>query len=89
MSPLNELIGTIVVLDLASTYVCIGRLDADEDPYFRLSDADLHDFRDSVVNRENYVADSIRLGIRRNRTRVLIRKSEVVAITRLSDISDF
>ena len=89
MPELNELIGQTIVLDLVSTYVCIGRLDSDDDPYFRLSDADLHDFRDSTVTRENYVSDSVRLGIRRNRKQVLIRKTEVVAITRFGDISDY
>jgi hypothetical protein len=51
-----------------------------------LADADLHDFRDSPATREVYVYDSVRLGIRRNRSRVLIRLADVVAVTRFDDI---
>ena len=85
---LDGLFGQIVVLDLSSPYVCIGRLVAADASYFQLLDADLHDFRDSPATRENYVYDSVRLGIRRNRTQVLVRRSEVVAITRFADISE-
>lgn len=83
---LSELIGASVIVDLASPYVCLGtlaRLDAD---FLELLDADLHDFRDSQATRELYVYDSARLGIRRNRARVLLRRSEVVGIARLADV---
>ena len=53
-----------------------------------MTDADLHDFRDSTATREVYVYDSARLGIRRNRARVLIRRDEVVAIARFDDIAE-
>ena len=46
------------------------------------------DFRDSTKTRELYVYDSVRLGIRRNRTRVLVRRSEVVAVTRFSEVAE-
>lgn len=87
-SLLAPLCGEIVVLDLASPYVCIGLLESVDETYFRLRDADFHDFRDSAATRENYVYDSVRLGIRRNRKEVLVRRSEVVALTRFSDISE-
>ena len=81
--------GQIVVLDLASPYVCIGLLDSADEAYFHVLDADLHDFRDSAATRENYVHDSVRLGIRRNRERVLVRRADVVAVTRFADVSEF
>jgi small nuclear ribonucleoprotein (snRNP)-like protein len=88
-SPLLEsLIGEVVVVDLRSTYVCIGTLLACDGLYLELSDADLHDFRDSTATREVYIHDSVRLGIRRNRARVLIRQDEVVAIGRFDDVSE-
>jgi hypothetical protein len=80
------LIGQEVVVDLASSYVCLGRLLATDAAYLDLADADLHDFRDSTATREVYVYDSRRFGIRRNRSRVLISRREVVALTRLADI---
>ena len=88
-SPLLEsLLGQVVVVNLKSSYVCLGTLIARDEHYFELRNADLHDFRDSTATREVYVYDSARLGIRRNRERVLIRQDDVVAITRFEDISE-
>lgn len=80
--------GQVVVIDMRGEFVCIGTL-TDADPEFLdVRDADLHDFRDSSKNRETYVYDSARLGIRRNRTRVLVCRSEVVAVSRLADVME-
>lgn len=84
----ETLVGQIVVIDLKSTYVCLGTLESIDDHFLALTDADLHDFRDSSANRETYVYDSVRFGIRRNRARVLIRRDEIVAITRFADIAE-
>lgn len=90
LPPLLEgLLGKIVVVDLRSTYVCLGMLAGCDPQFLELHDADLHDFRDSPGSREVYVYDSVRLGIRRNRSRVLIRRDEVVALTRFDDIATF
>lgn len=85
---LTDLVGEAVVVDLSSTFVCLGKLAGYDDAYLDLRDADLHDFRDSVATREVYVYDSARFGIRRNRARVLIRRAEVVALTRLEDVAE-
>ena len=85
---LAPLFGQIVVIDLKSTYVCLGTLVECDDFFLELTDADLHDFRDSVATREVYVYDSARLGIRRNRTRILLRLDDVVAVTRFADIAE-
>jgi hypothetical protein len=88
-SPLLEaLIGEVVVVDLRSPYVCLGTLSRLDHAFIELLDADLHDFRDSRKTREVYVYDSARLGIRRNRAKVLVLRDEVVAITRFSDIAE-
>ena len=90
VSPLLEtMLGKVVVVDLISTYVCLGTLVGCDAQFLELHDADLHDFRDSPATREVYVHDSVRLGIRRNRARVLIRRAEVVAVTRFDEISTF
>lgn len=85
---LAEMVGQVVVLDLKSSYVCLGTLVAIDPLFFAVADADLHDFRDSSATREVYVYDSARLGIRRNRARVLVRRDDVVAITRFADIAE-
>ena len=88
-SPLLEsMIGQIVVVDLASSYVCLGTLVSCDHHFLELKDADLHDFRDSTATREVYIYDSARFGIRRNRARVLVRQEDVVAIARYEDISE-
>lgn len=83
---LTQWVGQVIVIDLSSTYVCLGRFVGFDREFMELVDADLHDFRDSPATREVYVYDSVRLGIRRNRSRVLLRLADVVAITRFDDI---
>lgn len=86
-SLLRELIGQMIVVDLISTYVCLGVL-AGVDPLFlELRDADLHDFRHGAATREVYVYESATLGVRRNRSRVLLRLADVVAVSRLDEVA--
>lgn len=83
---LTELIGQVIVVDLISTYVCLGVLTSVDPLFLDLRDADLHDFRDGAASREVYVYESASLGIRPNRSRVLLRMADVVAVSRLSEI---
>ena len=75
-----------VVLDLRSMYVCLGTLIGENEHYFILENADVHDLRDTETTREKYVLDSKSHGIRPNRARVLICKQEVVGISLLGDV---
>jgi hypothetical protein len=84
---LASLVGELVVVDLSSPYVCLGTLVGFDGEFLELRDADLHDFRDNPATREVYVYDSARLGIRRNRARVLVRVREVVAVSPFADIA--
>ncbi len=85
---LHDLVGQVLVVDMSSTYVCLGTLLGYDEAFLELADADLHDFRDSAVTREVYVYDSVRIGIRRNRARVLLRRDQIVALTRFRDVSE-
>jgi hypothetical protein len=85
-SLLASLIGQAVVVDFRSRYVCIGTLVGYDRQFLEVHDADLHDFRDSPATREVYVFESARLGIRRNRRRVLLHRDDVVAIGRFADV---
>ena len=76
------------MIDFRSSYVCLGKLARYDALFLDVLDADLHDFRDSPASREVYVYDSARVGIRRNRARVLISRADVVAITRFSDVAE-
>lgn len=85
---LEELIGEKVVIDMSSPFVCIGVLKRIDPHYLELRNADLHDLRDTELTRENYVASTSYTGIKRNRKRVMLTRSEVVAISKLDDIVD-
>ena len=85
---LEEFIGQRVVIDLRSEYVCLGTLLRIDEHYLELKNGDLHDLRDTDTTRENYVAASVATGIKRNRKRVFLRRSEVVAISKLEDVVD-
>ncbi|APW58710.1 hypothetical protein [Paludisphaera borealis] len=86
-SMLMGVVGQVVVVDLASTYVCLGTLAGCDELFLELRDADLHDFRDGTATREVYVYESATLGIRRNRDRLLLRLADVVAVSRLEDVA--
>jgi hypothetical protein len=83
---LERFLGQVVVVDLSSPYVCLGVLAQIHDDFLEILDADFHDLRDSPATREVYVYDSIRLGIRRNRGRVLVRRDQIVAISPFDEI---
>ena len=85
---LDEFLDKKVVIDLVSHYVCLGTLAGCDDHFLDVRNADLHDLRDTDTTRELYIADSVATGIKRNRKRVLIRRSEVVAISKLEDVVD-
>lgn len=85
-SAIDSLLNEIVVFDLASPFVIIGTLTGDDPHYFVLADADVHDLRDSPTTRELYVVETRRLGVRTNRKRTCVRKSDVVSLSRLDDL---
>lgn len=83
---MEELIGEAVVIDLRSSFVCLGTLTKVEPDFLILKNADLHDLRDTETTRENYVAASASTGIKRNRKKLLLMRSDIVAIARLKDV---
>jgi hypothetical protein len=85
---LEEMIGRKVVVDLRGPYVCLGTLQRIDQHGLELSNADLHDLRDTDTTRENYVAAAGATGVKRNRKRVLLVRDEVVAVSLLEDVVD-
>jgi small nuclear ribonucleoprotein (snRNP)-like protein len=84
---LDEMLNQKVVIDLQSPYVALGTLVRFDDKFLELKNADLHDLRDTDTTRENYVVASVATGVKRNRKRVLINRSDIVAISRLEDVT--
>jgi hypothetical protein len=87
-SLLDALNGEQVVIDLRSSYVAVGTLVGGDELFVELKNADLHDLRDTDTTRENYIAESKATGIKRNRKRVLIVRTDMVAVARLTDVVD-
>jgi small nuclear ribonucleoprotein (snRNP)-like protein len=85
---LQELIGEKVVVDLRSRFVCLGQLLRVDENFLELKNADFHDLHDTDTTRELYVAESRATGIKRNRRRVLLVRTDVVAVSRLEDVVD-
>ena len=85
---LEEFIGQKVVVDLRSPFVCLGTLQRLDEHFLELRNADLNDLRDTDTTRQNYVAESCATGIKRNRKRVVLLRSEIVAVARLEDVVD-
>ena len=85
---LDDLIDQKVVVDFRSEFVCLGTLKRYDEHFLELRNADLHDLRDTETSRENYVASSVATGIKRNRKRVLLSLTYLVAISKLEDVVD-
>ncbi len=85
---LEEMIGQKIVVDLRSEYVCLGTLLRIDSHFLELKNADLHDLRDTETTRELYVLDSRDTGIKRNRKRLLLVRTDIVAISRLEEVMD-
>ncbi|WP_437225658.1 hypothetical protein SH661x_004169 [Planctomicrobium sp. SH661] len=84
--PLEEIVGSAIVLDMSAPYVILGTLASEGPQYFVLEDADVHDLRDTSTTRDLYVLDCRRHGIGVNRKQVYVLKSQVVSISRLEDV---
>ncbi len=83
---IEEFLNQRVVIDLRGEYVCLGTLSRIDEHFLEMRNADIHDLRDSDSTRENYVADSVITGIKRNRRRLLVVRTEIVAIGLLKDV---
>jgi hypothetical protein len=83
---LGEFIGQVVVVDLAEPYLVIGRLEACGPDHLAFADADLHDHREANSTKEVYALESLKLGVRANRRRVVVPRRQLVAISRLDDV---
>ena len=78
-----------MVLDTDSSLVYIGRL-VDANRHFAvLTDADVHDRRESSIMSEKYLLDCKRFGVRSNRRTVHVRLDRVVSFSLLEDVIDY
>lgn len=82
----QNLLGQVVVLDVSSPFVYVGRLIEQQHDYLLLEEVDVHDLRDTSTTREQYVTQVKRLGLTSNRRWAWVRLSELVGLSRLEDV---
>jgi hypothetical protein len=86
LHPLERWRGQIVVLDTPGPLVYIGTLTDIHAEVLILQEADVHDTRDSGSTKEYYIAQSRELGVRPNRTVVVVRRDIVASVSLLEDV---
>ena len=84
--PLSRLVGEVVVLDTGTPIVYIGRLVEATDQVFVLESAEMHDCRDGHANKEAYLAELLEGPLPVNRRSVVVMRSVVISVSRLSDV---
>jgi hypothetical protein len=83
----EALLGEVVVVDLDGPWLAFGRLVQAVPGWIELADADLHDLREGASTRDVYALETQKLGVRVNRRRVLLPFSQIVALSRLEDVT--
>lgn len=85
--PLADLIGAIVVVDLDGPWLAFGRLAGVTPTWIELTEADLHDLREGSSSRDVYALETQKHGVRVNRRRVLVPLSQLIAVSRLDEVT--
>ncbi len=86
---LEALIGQLVVVDVKDPHLYIGTLSGVGQSVVVLADADVHFCGDSLTTTELYLVETRKNGVRPNRREVYVLRSEVVSISRLTDIIEY
>lgn len=86
----QHLVGHDVVLDTRGELLLyIGRLERATEWFFELVEADVHDLTATRTSKELYVMEAAKYGVKKNRKSVMVRKVEVVSISRLTDVIQY
>jgi hypothetical protein len=86
--PLARFTGEEVVLDTQGPLIYIGRLVEVGATYVAMVEADVHDTNDSRASKDLYILETRDLGVRVNRSLVLIMRSQVASASLLRDVAD-
>ena len=86
---LEPFIGQRIVLDTASSWVYLGRLEKVTDHCAVLSEADAHDITDTDASKEYYLFDAKTTGIKANRDRVHVSLAAVVSFSLVDAVKAF
>jgi hypothetical protein len=79
--------GQLMVADLDESYLVIGVLAEADGDCLVFTEADLHDHREANCTKDVYLIETLKLGVRANRRRVMVPRRRVVAISKLEDVA--
>jgi hypothetical protein len=85
---LEDMLHQIVVLDTQGPLLYIGTLDHVSSSVVALSEADVHHAHDSRSTKDFYLVQTRDLGVKVNRSRVYITRSEIAGFSLLSEVRD-
>ena len=83
---LQDLLGKVVVVDVAPPVIYIGTLSAVDSAFITLENADVHPLWNSSTSKEVYLMEARRNGVQPTRRRVLVMRSEMLSISLLDDV---
>jgi hypothetical protein len=67
----------------------VGTLVSIDEEFYELADADVHDTESTSTTRDLYIINVRKYGVKKNRDRVLVRRSRVVSISKLDDVTAY
>ena len=85
--PLLAWIGQIVILDTQGPLIFIGTLEQVGTGFLALLDADVHDTNDARATKELYIAETRELGVRINRSRVIVTRAHIASVSLLEEVT--
>ena len=81
-------LGQQVVLDTQGPLIYIGTLAEVGRGFFVLAEADVHDRNDSPATKELYLVETVELGVRVNRERVVVMREVVASVSLLAEVRE-
>ncbi len=88
IEPLEPFLGQVVVLDTQGPLVYIGTLQRITAGTVLLVDADVHDTNDSRASKDLYLVETRDLGVRSNRSLVIVMRRQIASVSLLQDVVD-
>jgi hypothetical protein len=86
--PLEAYVGMTIILDTQGPLIYIGTLRRVTPVSLVLADADVHDSNDSRATKDLYLVETRDLGVRVNRSHVVVMRGQISSVSLLKDVVD-
>jgi len=84
---LQQFLNEVVAAEIGEGFTIFGKLSAISEAHLEFVEADLHAQLEANSSRDIYAMETRDLGIRSNRSHLAIPRFQLVAISRLSDVT--